>query len=134
MDFPFPTFGRETTCFSHYVGKGFSIPMHCYIPIVLCFTISQSNSHPRLREPSNLILNLAFIFWLHFIRLITFSKFQDLFYTTSPPVFLVLMDELHRFDLLINLQQEAFKELLEEHVSFIPLTVFIFISWFSFLS
>ena len=137
-DFPFSIFGHEMTCFSCYVGNRFSVPMHHSFSIMLCFTISQSNSHPGLREPSNLILNLAFIFQLHSTRLIMFfqisSKFWDLFYITSSPVFLVLMDELCRLDLLINLQQEAFKELLEKHVSFILLTVFISISWFSFLS
>ena len=44
-----------------------------------------------------------------------------------------IMDELCRLDLLINLQQEGFKEMLEEHVNFIPLTLAISVLWFSFL-
>ena len=71
-DFPFSSFSHEMTCFSRYVGNGFSVPTYRSISIMLCFTISQSNSLPELREPSNLILNLAFIFRLHSIRLITF--------------------------------------------------------------
>ena len=124
MDFPFPTLSYEMSCFFHYLDNGFSIPMHHSISILLCFTISQSDSDLRLREPSSLILNLA-LFFLHLCLSGQFKTCFNILRFHLHCFSLPIMEELCHLDLLINLQSEAFKEMLKDHVSILFCPVLI---------
>ena len=96
----------------------------CYV-LFSCLLHFIPHQSDLISKPQSFILNLHLHFqlhslsdcWLSQFQSLDFSKldlkllFQHSYFTVS------IMNELRRLDVLINLQTESFKELLEEHVS-----------------
>ena len=115
---------------------------HSAFSCLFCHTsFSQLKSLTRLRKPPNLFLNLHIHFQLCFHLAGTFSSFKifNCSKFCQNHLFILLavwgfniMEELRRLDLLINLQVESFKEMLEEPVSFHSPYLTIFFHGFPF--
>ena len=114
MDFPFPTLSHEISCFFRCLGNGFSVPMHHSISILLCFTIRFTPQTQRIIEPR---FEFSFYFFLHLCLNGQFETCFNILRLHLHCFSLPIMEELHHLDLLINFQSEAFKEMLEDHVS-----------------